>query len=161
MARKVFFSFHYSRDAWRVQQVANMGALEGQTILNSQEWEKVKAQGDASIKTWVADQMAYKSAVVILIGNQTSTRPWVRYEIIEAWNRRKPLVGIRVHGLADRNGYSDSAGADPFAAINLDGGGTLADYVPVYAPSGSSSQAIYSSINTNLTTWVANAYKRS
>ena len=25
----VFYSFHYSRDAWRVQRVVNMGALEG------------------------------------------------------------------------------------------------------------------------------------
>jgi hypothetical protein len=24
----VFFSFHYERDAWRVQQILNMGALE-------------------------------------------------------------------------------------------------------------------------------------
>ncbi len=71
MAKSVFFSFHYSRDAWRVQQVANMGALEGQPILNAQEWEEVKRQGDASIKKWIADQMAYKSALVVLIGDRT------------------------------------------------------------------------------------------
>lgn len=41
----VFFSFHYDRDAWRVQQILNMGALEGQTILNAQEWEAVKSKG--------------------------------------------------------------------------------------------------------------------
>lgn len=25
----VFYSFHYDRDHWRVQQIMNMGALEG------------------------------------------------------------------------------------------------------------------------------------
>lgn len=50
MAKSVFYSFHYDNDAWRVQQIINMGALDGQTILNSQDWETVKRQGDAAIK---------------------------------------------------------------------------------------------------------------
>lgn len=104
MSKSVFFSFHYDHDAWRVQQVANIGALEGQPILSSQNWEKVKRRGEAAIKKWIAEQMAYKSAVVVLIGRQTAGRPWVRYEIIEAWNSRKPLVGVRINGLADGNG---------------------------------------------------------
>lgn len=67
-----------NRDAWRVQQIIQMGALEGQPILNAQQWEAVKRKGDAAIKKWIADQMAYKSAVVVLIGAQTASRPWVR-----------------------------------------------------------------------------------
>lgn len=159
MAKSVFFSFHYARDAWRVQQVANMGALEGQPILNSQDWEQVKRRGEASIKKWISDQMAYKTAVVVLIGNQSAARPWVRYEIIEAWNNQKPLVGVRIHGLADRDGRTDHSGADPFAAIDLKGGGTLADYIPVYNPTGLNSQTVHSNIRSNLPIWVSNAYK--
>lgn len=102
MAKSVFYSFHYDRDAWRVQQIIRMGALEGQPILNAQEWEEVKRKGDAAIKKWLADQMAYKSAFVVLIGAQTANRPWVRHEIAYAWDNHKPLVGIRIHGLADR-----------------------------------------------------------
>jgi hypothetical protein len=34
VAKSVFFSFYYDRDAWRVQQIINMGAVEGQPILN-------------------------------------------------------------------------------------------------------------------------------
>ena len=29
MARKVFFSFHYERDAWRVAQVRNSNVITG------------------------------------------------------------------------------------------------------------------------------------
>lgn len=33
----VFYSFHYDLDYWRVQQIMQMGKVEGQTILNSQK----------------------------------------------------------------------------------------------------------------------------
>lgn len=158
----VFFSFHYERDAWRVQQILNMGALEGQTILNAQAWEEVKRKGDAAIENWIANQMSYKTAVVVLIGTQTAGRPWVRHEITKAWDDKRPLVGVRIHGLADQTGRTDPAGADPFAAVRFkDGSGSLADYVPVYTPSGSTSQQVHASITANLKTWAASGYKRS
>ncbi|MBF4616385.1 TIR domain-containing protein [Curtobacterium sp. VKM Ac-1376] len=161
MAKTVFYSFHYDNDAWRVQQIVNMGALEGQTILNAQEWEAVKRQGDAAIEQWIDEQMSYKKAVVVLIGSGTANRPWVQYEIAKAWDAKKPLVGIRINGLADSSGDTDSAGVDPFSKVTLQGGGTVADYVPVYTPSGSTSQAVYGDIAANITSWVDNAYSRS
>jgi hypothetical protein len=157
----VFYSFHYDRDAWRVQQIINMGALEGQTILNAQKWEEVKRKGDQAIQDWIADQMKYKTAVVVLAGNQTANRPWVQYEISYAWNNYKPLVGIRINGLADSSGNSDSPGENPFKRVTLKGGGTVADYVPLFQPTGSTTQQVHASIKSNLTAWVDRAYKRS
>ena len=55
MARKVFFSFHYQLDAWRVSQIRNMGLLEGQPLLSSNHWEDVAAGGEAAIQKWWAD----------------------------------------------------------------------------------------------------------
>lgn len=161
MTKSVFFSFHYDRDAWRVQQVINMGALEGQTILSAQRWEEVKRQGEQAIKNWIADQMKHKSAVVVLVGAQTANRPWVRYEIGYAWDNYKPLVGIQIHGLANQEGYTDTPGDNPFKRVTLKGGGTVGDYVPLYTPSGSTSQQVYASIKNNLAYWVDNAKKRS
>jgi hypothetical protein len=161
MAKAVFYSFHYERDAWRIQQVINMGALEGQPILNAQEWEEIKRRGSAAIEKWIDEQMAYKSAVVVLVGAETAERPWVKYEIEFAWERKKPLVGIRINGLADVSGKTDPVGANPFAEVVLPGGGTAGDYVPLHMPSGSDSQAVYASIKQNLTTWVDGAYKPS
>lgn len=157
----VFFSFHYQRDAWRVQQVANMGAVEGQKILTSQEWESVQRQGDAAIKAWIEEKMKHKAAVVVLIGAQTAAREWVEYEIVKAWNDRRPLLGVEIHGLADRDGRTDSRGANPFARIKFSTGGSLADYVPVFSPSGQTSTQVYSSIKTSLPTWITQGYKNS
>ena len=154
----VFYSFHYDRDAFRVQQVLNMGQFDGQKILNAQDWEAVKAKGDKAIEDWIAEQMLYKEAVVVLVGNETATRKWIRYEITKAWNDKRPLVGVRIHGLKDPKTGADTPGANPFAEIKFkDGSGSLADFVTLHDPTGD----VYKSIEANLKTWVAGAYKRS
>ncbi len=160
MAKSAFFSFHYDRDAWRVQQIINMGTLEGQPLLSPQKWEEVKRRGEQAIKNWIAEQMKHKSAVVVLVGAQTAQRRWVKHEIAYAWDNRKPLVGVRINGLADRSGRTDTQGANPFKGVNLKGGGTVGDYVTLHTPSGSTSQPVYASIDNNLSSWVGNAYKR-
>lgn len=63
--------------------------------------------------------MAYKSAVVVLIGAQTAGRRWVKYEIEKAWNDKRKLVGVHIHGLAGTNGRTDSKGANPFVQIDI------------------------------------------
>jgi hypothetical protein len=161
MVKSAFFSFHYDRDAWRVQQIINMGKLEGQPLLSPQKWEEIKRRGEQAIKNWIAEQMKYKSAVVVFVGSQTAQRRWVKYEIAYAWDNRKPLVGVRINGLADRYGQTDTQGSNPFKMVNLKGGGTVGDYVTLHTPSGSTSQQVYASISNNLSSWVDNAYKRS
>lgn len=159
--KSTFVSFHYKRDNWRVQKVLHMGAIEGQPIVSSQDWEAVKRRGDQAVKNWIESQMKGKGAVVVLVGAQTASRRWVRYEIAKAWDERRPLVGIRIHGLADRDGYTDYAGDDPFSKVTLQGGGTVADYVTLHDPAGSESKAVYATIKNNIENWVGNAYKRS
>jgi hypothetical protein len=160
MARSVFYSFHYQRDCWRVQQIINMGVVEGQPLLTAQDWESVKKKGKAAIETWIKEKMAYKAATVVLIGSQTAGREWVQYEIAYAWDSGKPLVGVRIHGLADKDGKVDSRGPNPFEKVKLKSGETVGDYVPVFTPSGSTSQAVYADIEKSLPTWVASAKKR-
>jgi hypothetical protein len=159
VAISVFYSFHYERDSFRVQQVLQMGALEGQTILNSQEWEQVKRQGSAAIEKWIDGQMSYKRAVVVLVGAETASRSWVDYEIRKAWADRKPLVGIRIHGLS--NGSStDRPGANPFGNVQLPLGQTLANYIPLHNPAGGTSKEVHADIARNLTSWVDGAVRR-
>ena len=105
-------------------------------------------------------QMLHKSSIVVLIGSQTSSRPWVLYEIGKPWDDKRSLVGVKINGLADKNKRTDSAGCNPFAKVLLHGGGTVADHVPVYTSFGRSSQQVHASINANLTSWVSNGYRR-
>lgn len=152
----VFYSFHYDRDNWRVQQIMNMGAIEGTTLLNHQDWETVKRGGDQAIKNWIDKQMLYKSAVIVLVGYETAGRPWVQYEIEKAYLDRKPLLGIRINGLKDRDGYTDPEGPDPFDILGFD-----SLYVPLYTPSGYNSTDKYNDIKRNIRSWAQNGYVRA
>lgn len=156
----VYVSFHYQRDHFRVQQVLKMGVIEGQRILEVQDWEQVKRRGTDAIKKWIEDQMAYKTAVVVLVGAETANRPWVQYEIEYAWRNRKPLVGIRIHGMKDASGRTDRMGPNPFSMIRDVNGSTLANSVPMFDPAGYTSQAIYDSIKRNLSSWITRAVRR-
>ena len=150
----VFYSFHYELDAWRVQQVRNIGLVgDNDGAVASQEWEKVRYKSDLSIKNWIDSQMSYKRAVVVLIGSETASRPWVQYEIERAWDLKKPLLGVRIHGLKDRFGNTSTAGDDPFTAL---------DYwqVPVFNPQGWDSAERYRDISNNLNRWIDSGYRR-
>lgn len=160
MPTSVFFSFHFARDIIRVQKVANIGALEGQA-LNRQNWEKVKRQGNTAIENYIDQEMAYKRAVVVLIGKETASRPWVQYEIKKAWAAKKPLVGIYINGLKDFQDNTDSPGPNPFQQFGFnDSSKTYADFVPAYKPVGTTSQEIYSNISQNINGWIDSAYRR-
>lgn len=161
MARSSFVSFHYQNDYWRVQQVLRMGAIEGQEILPAQTWEAVKARGEQAIQGWIDKEMAYKGAVVVLIGSQTASRRWVKYEIQKAWASRKPLLGIQIHGLKDEHQRTSTAGPNPFSQFGFsDSSRTYADYIPVFDPPGYDSTQVYASIKNNIESWIARGYRQ-
>lgn len=54
--------------------------------------------------------MEYRSCIIVLIGSETSSREWCRYEIEHAWKEGKGIVGIYVHHLKDFNGEQSIKG---------------------------------------------------
>jgi len=119
MARRVFFSFHYKRDGWRVAQVRNSWVTkpdkEAAGYIDAASWEELERQGDEAIKRWINNQLTGTSVTVVLIGAQTAQRKWVKYEIIESRdNKKNGLLGICIHNIRDQNNYRDSKGENPF-----------------------------------------------
>lgn len=158
MARKVFYSFHYDADNWRASQVRNMGALEGNVPCSDNDWESIKRGGDAAIERWIAGQLSGRSCAVVLVGADTADRKWVRYEIEQAWNSSKGVVGVRIHNLKDRHGNHAAAGDNPFERFTLDGGKKkLSSLVKLYDPPGWASTDVYAHIKENLADWVDEA----
>ncbi len=158
MARKVFFSFHFDNDFWRTQQVRNMGALEGNSVVTPNAWETVKAKGEAGIERWIADNMHGKSCVVVLVGSQTASRPWVIHEINKGWTDGKGVLAIRIDKLLDGDKKPSSAGSNPLAKVKHRGG-TLADVAPLKTPVGVDSKSVYASISNNIEAWIEEAIK--
>lgn len=145
MKRQVFFSFHY-QDAWKVAQIKNMGIIEGQEIFTSNDWEKVKRKGDNAIKNWIDSNMQNRSCLVVLIGKDTISRRWVKYEIKKAWKSGKGIFGIYIHNLKDQFGEKSSMGLNPFEQFNI-GKINMSKIVRAYNPKNLDA---YQDINDNI-----------
>ena len=151
MGRRTFFSFHYKPDAERSAQVRNMGMVDGNNPVSDNDWETVKKGGDAAIKRWIANQMHGRSCTVVLVGSNTANRKWVNYEIIKSWDDGMGVVGIRIHGLKNLDGYIASIGDNPFDYIGYgDTGRKLSSIVKCYTPSGRNGKERYARIKEYL-----------
>jgi len=118
MSRRVFFSFHYQRDLWRVNVIRNSGMIEGVAaagFVDASVWEEAKRLGDAAIKALINRGLDGTSVTVVLIGAETASRRYVDYEIRQSLARGNGLFGIRVNGIKDQNGQTDPPGALPIA----------------------------------------------
>lgn len=152
--RQVFYSFHYDNDVFRVQQIRNIGALEDNKPVSANEWESVKKGGEASIKKWIDDNLRYKSCVVVLVGEETANRKWVRYEIEKAWELGKGLVGVYIHNLKDPRTGNSSKGKNPFDQFAFDDGTKLSSVVKCYNPNPYDA---YNDIKDHLEDWIEEA----
>lgn len=150
----IFYSFHFDNDVMRVQQIRNIGVIEGNSPTTPNEWEKLKRTGKKAVENWIEQNMKYKRCVVVLIGSDTAGRPWVEHEIIKAWNEGRALLGIHIHNIkCPRNGTSNK-GKNPFDRLKFSDGRKLSSVVPCYDPS---SIDTYRDISNNIAGWINHA----
>lgn len=119
MARQTFFSFHFERDVWRAGQVRNCWQIDkpdrnDSGFWDKAKWEEVKKKGEDAIHKWIDDQLIGTSVTVVLIGAETSERPYVGYEITQSHKRGNGLLGIYVHNMKDTDSKTDTKGQNPF-----------------------------------------------
>ncbi|MDP1715702.1 MAG: TIR domain-containing protein [Anaerolineales bacterium] len=117
MTRRVFFSFHYQRDVWRVNQIRNLPEIIGTSAAGFQDaslWEKAKKESDAAIKRMIDNALDGTSVTVVCVGNQTANREYVDYEITKSLERGNGLVAVQIHHLKAQNGQVDSPGVIPW-----------------------------------------------
>jgi hypothetical protein len=145
MARKVFFSFHYRRDLWRVNVVRNSGMIDGVSAAGFHDeslWEETKSKGEDAVKNLINTGLNGTSVTVVLIGAETSGRRYVTYEIEKSISCGNGLLGIYVNNIKDKDGRIDPLGAVP-AALSKSG-----------AP-------VYTWEYGKLGEWVEKAYKKA
>lgn len=104
----VFISHHFADDA----EVDNLTALlsrRGNDIRNSSIRAKPANQArldrgevkDETIRRLLRIKISWASTVVVLVGENTHSRPWVEWEIQEAHRQGKRIVGVFVRGGTD------------------------------------------------------------
>lgn len=147
----VFYSFHFNNDVMRVQQVRNIGSIEGNSPTSPNEWETLKREGDTEVKNWIDDNMKYKRCIVVLIGEDTHKRPWVQYEIKKAWEDGKALLGIHIHNLKCPRSGTSRKGRNPFDQFSFDDGRKLSSIIHCYDPNPNDA---YNEIRLNIVNWI-------
>jgi hypothetical protein len=116
MARRAFFSFHYQRDIWRVNQIRNIPNVTGCAAAGFQDaslWEEAKKKGEATIKSMIDKALENTTVTVVFVGSQTAGRQFINYEIDRSIARGNGLLGIYINHLKDREGKVDPPGATP------------------------------------------------
>lgn len=159
MARRVFFSFHFERDIWRVGQVRNTWLTkpdrESAGYWDAAKWEEVKKQGDEAVKRWIDSALKGTTVTAVLIGAETADREWVKYEMQESHNRGNGMFGIYIHNIRNNFRQTDIKGRNPFADFHIVGSNPVKYLSQIYP--------IYDWINDNgyqnLGTWVERAAK--
>ncbi|MGY6555498.1 MAG: TIR domain-containing protein [Wenzhouxiangella sp.] len=156
MARRIFYSFHYKPDNWRVSKIRNIGAIEGNKPATDNDWEAVTDAGDAAIEKWIKGQMTGRSCAVVLIGQNTAGRKWIDYEIVESWKKGMGLLGVHIHNITDSQDNQSSKGKNPFAGFRI-GDTSLDSIVKTYDPPFSTSKYVYNHIAENIADWIDEA----
>lgn len=106
MARRVFFSFKYE-DVSRAMVVRNSWVTRGKEaagFIDAADFEKLKRQGDAAIRSWIDGQLTGTSVTVVLVGAATCRSRWVRYEIDKSKALGHGLLGIDISKIKDLAG---------------------------------------------------------
>jgi hypothetical protein len=106
--RHVFISHHHADDE-KVDQLTNLLSKGGSDVRNSSVRMKPANQRrmdegrvkDETIRRLLRMKISWASSVVVLVGKETHTRPWVNWEITEAARQGKRIVGVYTHGGTD------------------------------------------------------------
>lgn len=161
--RQVFYSFHYGNDVRRAAQIRNIGVIEGNAPVSENDWEEVKRGGDEAIKKWINKNMENRTCLIVLVGSDTANRPWVKYEIKHAWERKMGIFGIYIHNIKDpllcKEGKTGTCvqGKNPFDNYNVNGK-SLSSILKCYNPKASDA---YNDIEEHLSDWVEVAIKQA
>jgi hypothetical protein len=107
--KNVFISHHHRDDA-SVDGVTKVLAGKDYNVRNSSIRAKPvnqrrldqKRVSDNTIKRLLRMKMRWASKVIVLIGKNTHSRPWVNWEIELAHKMGKPIVGVYENGLKDK-----------------------------------------------------------
>jgi hypothetical protein len=102
--RKAFFSFHFD-DSFRVNAVRNSWKIHHpsseamRSFQDSSLWERRKLTDPKAVKAVIRYGVTYTSAVCVLVGTETWSRPWVRYEIARAIIDGKGLLAVHLNNI--------------------------------------------------------------
>jgi hypothetical protein len=122
--RRAFFSFHFD-DNMRVNNVRLCQQFRADNpnahgFTDSSLWEARQLDHPDSIKDLIRNGVQGTSVVCVLVGSQTWSRRWVRYEIARAVIDNRGLLAVHINGLKHtRTQLPDQKGPNPLCFMGV------------------------------------------
>ena len=119
MARRVFFSFHYQDVAdFRANVVRNHWLTKPNRddagFFDASIWETAKRTSALAVKRLINKEIQNTTVTAVLIGSETYSRRWVRYEIIKSMEKGNELMGVHINRIEDKYRRRKAIGRNPF-----------------------------------------------
>tara|TARA_R110002073_G_scaffold186392_1_gene344976 strand:+ start:12788 stop:13177 length:390 start_codon:yes stop_codon:yes gene_type:complete len=96
------------RNSWITQGRDAVG------FIDAADFEEVKKKGDKAIQSWIDGQLNGTSVTVVLVGAQTCSSRWVKYEIAKSVAIGNGLLGVDISHIKDMQGnISERCGQIP------------------------------------------------
>lgn len=117
MAKRVFFSFHYQDVIdFRANVVRQHKTTkhEGAGYFDASIWEEAKKTSSLALKRLINSELQNTSVTAVLIGSDTYSRPWVRYEIFKSLEKGNKLIGIHINSIKGKDQKTKTLGPNPF-----------------------------------------------
>lgn len=162
MATHNVFISHYSGDVQRLRDLKNRLADRGCIVRNSSLEEdkdnkvvhKGKIVSDAVIARYLRAGINWAKSFIVIIGEHTHERPWVNYEIRNAYLQGKQIIGIYDFGCKEKVELPEAFKRYGTSPIGWNSTEKLADilagkHVQPELPDGTASGPIYNIIHIN------------
>ncbi len=100
--KNVFIS-HFNKDEENIKKMQDLLASKGYVIKNSSidSTKPNRANNDEYIRRLLRMRIQWAGTFICLIGPKTHTRPWVDWEIEQAFKKGKQIVGVYINGAKD------------------------------------------------------------
>jgi len=124
MAKRVFFSFDYDDvKSFRVNVVRKhdftKDDIQDAGFFDASIWEEAKIDGPTAIKRLINANIKNTTVTCALIGSDTWSRRWVRYEILKSYDRGNYLLGVHINGIRDKELKTYSNGLNPYDLLGF------------------------------------------
>jgi hypothetical protein len=120
MARSIFFSFHYADvSSFRANVVRNSWVTMNNSInfIDKSAWEEAEQKGILELKKLIDKWLKGTSVTVILVGTETYSRRWVKFEIVKSFIEGKGILPIYINRIPSKNEGIKSKGINPLTKL--------------------------------------------
>jgi hypothetical protein len=148
----VFFLYDTENDLFRARKLTHEGHDPEASGPANVDYDMMTGQRDDDVRDWMDSRLERSSCLVVLIGEHTASRRWVKYAIGMARNLDVPMIGVKIDKLTDADGNQGIAGSNPFASAGMTARALSA--VEIYDPQFATSAFARAYIRYALADWV-------